>query len=93
MSEEPDTSIKVSKAARERLGVLASERGTTIRGLVEELALAKPTRAELKARGEAARAYLRDHMGVEVTASDETAGKRLLDAIAARTSQQDGTAA
>lgn len=86
MSEEPDTSIKVSKAARERLGILASERGTTIRGLVEEL-------AEAKARGEAARAYLRDHMGIEVTAPDETAGKRLLDAIAARTSRRDGATA
>jgi uroporphyrinogen-III synthase len=93
MSEEPDTSIKVSKAARERLGLLASEQGITIRGLVEELAQARPTRAELKARGEAARTYLRDHMGIEVTGSDETAGKRLLEAIAARTMRQDGAAA
>ncbi|MEV8564536.1 hypothetical protein AB0436_02910 [Streptomyces sp. NPDC051322] len=93
MSDEPDTSINVSKAARERLGILASEQGSTIRGLVEELARNKPTRAELAARGAAARAYLHEQMGIDVTAADEAAGRRLLDAIAQRTGRRDGAAA
>ncbi|MGP4000853.1 hypothetical protein [Streptomyces sp. 8N706] len=93
MSDAPDTSIKVSKAARERLGILATERGTTIRGLVEELAGAQPTQAELEARGEAARAYLREHMSIEVTEEDLAAGDRLVQAMAARAAQQGGAAA
>jgi hypothetical protein len=93
MSDDPDTSIKVPKAVRERLGILAAEQGTTIRGLVEELAQTKLTHAELQARGKAARAYLREHMGVELTAADEAAGQRLLDAITARTSGPGGAAA
>ncbi|MEN8655367.1 hypothetical protein ABCR94_33515 [Streptomyces sp. 21So2-11] len=92
MKDDIDTSIKVSKAARDRLGILAAEQGTTIRGLVEDLANSKPTHAELKARGAAARAYLRKHMGVELTTADEAAGGRLLDAIAARGNQGGGAA-
>ncbi|MGK5546261.1 hypothetical protein ACSNOH_16250 [Streptomyces sp. URMC 127] len=93
MSDDADTSIKVSKAARERLGILAAEQGTTIRSLVEELARAKPTRAELAARGAAARAYLREHMGVEVTDEDVAAGDRLLQEVAARMAAKRGAAA
>ncbi|MFG2197094.1 hypothetical protein [Streptomyces sp. NPDC048639] len=88
-----DTSIKVSKTVRARLGVLADERGTTIRGLVEELAEATPTQDELKARGELARAYLRDHVGVDVTDDDVAAGDRLLKAMEARTAAAGGAAA
>jgi len=93
MSDDTDTSIKVSKAARERLGILAAERGTTIRGLVEELAGAQPTQAELKERGEKARAILREHMDVDVTEADLAAGDRLLQAMADRTTQRRGAAA
>ncbi|MFE9885421.1 hypothetical protein [Streptomyces scopuliridis] len=88
-----ETSIKVSKVARERLGLLASEQGTTIRGLVEELAAERFTSAELAERGEKARAYLRDHMGVELTESDEENGQRLLSAIEARSVRHRGAAA
>ncbi|RDG34986.1 hypothetical protein [Streptomyces corynorhini] len=90
---DDETSIKVSKAARERLGRLAQENGTTIRGLVEELAAARLTRTELHERGERARAYLREHMGVELTDADEEPGRRLLDAITARSGGSHGAAA
>ncbi|WP_432094019.1 hypothetical protein [Streptomyces sp. bgisy100] len=93
MSDDGDTSIKVSKAARERLGLLATEQGTTIRGLVEELARTRPTQAELQARGEAARAYLRDHMSVEVTDDDLAAGDRILQAMHARLPRHPSEAA
>lgn len=91
MSDD-DTSIKVSKATRERLGILAAERGTTIRQIVEELAGTQPTAAELHIRGEQARAYLRDHLGVTVTDTDLAAADRLLDTLQHRT-RQGGRAA
>lgn len=94
MGHHTDTSIKVSVTARDRLGILAAEHGTTIRALVEQLAAETPTRAELRARGDVARGYLREHMGVDVTAEDEAAGRELLDTIARRTGGgRGGTAA
>jgi hypothetical protein len=57
-----DTTIKVESAVRDRLAVLAAERGVTIRDLVEELARATPTRKDLEARHAAAMAYLREHV-------------------------------
>ncbi|MFF4282867.1 hypothetical protein ACFY0Z_29315 [Streptomyces kronopolitis] len=84
MSEEKDTSIKVSRATRERLRILARENKTTISGLVEEMAQQRQTQADLRARGAQARGYLREHMGVEVGPEDEAAGQRLLEAITAR---------
>ncbi|MEO3766177.1 hypothetical protein [Streptomyces sp. B8F3] len=93
MGHDTDTSIKVSLAARERLGILAAEHGTTIRALVEQLAAETPTRADLRARGEIARGYLREHMGVEVTAEDQAAGRELLDTIARRMRGGPGGAA
>lgn len=81
MGMEQDTSIKVSKDTRSRLGELAAEQGTTIRDLVESLAASVPTRAELAARAEQARVELRQRFGIEVTAEDEAAGHRLWDTI------------
>jgi len=83
-----ETSIKVSKATRERLSILAAERGTTLRDLVERLAESTPTEAELEARATAAQRYLREQMGVEVTPAALNASARLRAAIAER-----GTAA
>ncbi|MEV7089764.1 hypothetical protein AB0O07_28405 [Streptomyces sp. NPDC093085] len=87
---EGETSIKVSKVAGERLELLAQEQSTTVRALVEELAAERFTRAELAERGENARAYLRDHMGVELTESDEESGRRLLSVIEARSVRHRG---
>jgi predicted DNA-binding protein len=79
-----ETSIKVSKAARERLNALAAERGTTLKDLVEDLAQSTLTADELAARADAARQYLREHMGVEVTADSLAASARLRATIAER---------
>ncbi|MEV4611064.1 hypothetical protein AB0K43_00480 [Kitasatospora sp. NPDC049258] len=81
-----DTSIKVSRETRERLQLLAGQRGTTMRDLVEELAAQTPTAEELRARGEQARRYLSDHMGIEVTSDTMAASARLRDLIAERSS-------
>jgi hypothetical protein len=79
-----DTSIKISKAARERLILLAAQRGTTMRELVERMTREMPTQEELAARAEKASRYLRDRMGIEVTEEALTASARLREAIAER---------
>jgi hypothetical protein len=57
-----DTTIKVDSAVRDRLAVLAAQRGSTIRDLVAELAEATPTREELAARQAKAAAYIAEHL-------------------------------
>lgn len=85
VNEEPGTtSIQVSQETWDRLHALAEERHTSVPSVVERLAQAVPTHEELEQRGEAAKAYLRDQMGIEVTEADEAAGDRLLRHIAAR---------
>jgi hypothetical protein len=83
-----DTSIKVSRQTRERLARLAAERGTTLKDLVEELAAASLTAAELAEREARARAVLAESFGVEVTDADLAASARLREMITRR-----GTAA
>jgi hypothetical protein len=79
-----DTSIKISKAARERLVLLAAQRGTTMRELVERMTMETPTQEELAARAEEASRYLRERMGINVTEDALTASARLREAIAER---------
>ncbi len=81
-----DTSIKVSRQTRERLALLAAERGSTLKDVVEELAAAAPTAADLAKRELRARAVLAERFGVEVTEADLTASARLREAIARRDS-------
>lgn len=52
------TTIQIDTAARDRLRVLAAERGATIGGLVAELANSELTRAELAERGARVAAYI-----------------------------------
>ncbi|WP_344410534.1 hypothetical protein [Streptomyces viridochromogenes] len=65
-----DTTVKVDPAVRDRLMVLARERGMTMRDLIAELAGATPTREELSKRYEAAKAYCETHFGVTLTDED-----------------------
>jgi hypothetical protein len=81
---DDDTSIKVSKQTRERLARLAAERHTTLKDLVEELAAARLTAAELAEREQRARAVLAERFGVEVTETELAASARLREVIAAR---------
>lgn len=79
-----DTSIKVSKQARERLVRLAAERHTTLKDLVEDLATAAPTATELAERERRARAVLAERFGVEVGPAELDASARLREQIAHR---------
>jgi len=79
-----DTSIKVSRQTRERLARLAAERNTTVKDLVEQLAAATPTAAELAEREKRARAVLAEFFGVEVTEAELAASARLREIIAGR---------
>lgn len=81
---DDDTSIKVSRQTRERLARLAAERHTTLKEVVEELAAATPTAAELAEREQRARAVLAEHFGVEVTDAELAAAARLREMIARR---------
>jgi hypothetical protein len=87
---DDETRIRLSKAAGERLGPLTSEQGTTGRGPVDEFAAERFTGAELKERGEKAREYLREHMGIELTEADHENGRRLLGSIEARSGRYRG---
>ncbi|GAA5706189.1 hypothetical protein AQJ43_36990 [Streptomyces avermitilis] len=80
------TSIKTSEQVRDRLRVLAEERGTTITELLEELAARELTAAEREQRAlEAAQ-----ELGVEYTQEVEQAGH---DAWAKVRAHQGGAAA
>jgi predicted DNA-binding ArsR family transcriptional regulator len=79
-----DTSIKVSKQTRERLARLAAERRTTLKDLVDELAAATLTDAELAERERRARSVLEEHFGVVVTDVELAASARLRELITRR---------
>ncbi len=80
------TSIKTSEEVRDRLRVLAAERGTTITELLEEMASRELTAGEREQRAaEAAR-----ELGVQYGADIQRAGQ---DAWAKVRAHQNGTAA
>ncbi|MEU8692833.1 hypothetical protein [Streptomyces sp. NPDC048665] len=78
-----ETSIKVSAATRDRLAALASEEGTTIRQLVEELAEGRPTQAEYAERAEQARAELASVLGTVPSEQAEAKARSLLQRLGA----------
>lgn len=71
-----DTTINVDRAVRDRLAVLAAERGVMTRDLVEELARATPTRKDLQERHVAAMVYLREQVCPDLVEGDVRAGER-----------------
>ncbi|WP_405976515.1 hypothetical protein OG496_55120 [Streptomyces sp. NBC_00988] len=87
-----ETSIKVSAASRDRLAVLASERGTTLRSLVEELAQGTPTRAEYAERAELARAELASALGNAPSPEAEAKARDLLERLGASLQGPQATA-
>jgi hypothetical protein len=70
-----DTTIKVDSTVRDRLAVLAAQRGATIRDLVTELAASTPTQEEIATRHAAANAYLREHLSPELDDDDLAGGE------------------
>ena len=79
-----DTTIKVDSSVRDRLAVLATQRGATIRDLVTELAAGTPTQEELAARHAAATTYLREHMSLDLHDDDLAGGERFWLALESR---------
>lgn len=65
-----DTTIKVDSRVRDRLAVLAQERGLSMRDLVAELARATPTRDELRERFVKAEAYVRARLTPGISDED-----------------------
>ncbi|MBC7268718.1 MAG: hypothetical protein H5T76_08320 [Streptomyces sp.] len=80
------TSIKTSEKVRDRLRVLAEERGTTITELLEDLAARELTAAERQQRAREAA----QELGIEYTEQVEQAGQ---DAWAKIRAHQGGAAA
>ncbi|MEQ6028305.1 hypothetical protein SOM70_37785 [Streptomyces salinarius] len=76
-----ETSIKVGTAARDRLAQLAAEHGTTIRTLVEDLALSTPTQAEYAERAELARSELASALGSAPSPEAEAKARALLERL------------
>lgn len=72
-----DTTVKVDPAVRDRLMVLARERGMTMRDLIAELAGATPTKEELQKRYEEAKAYCETHFGVTLTDEDHDRAEKV----------------
>lgn len=64
---EQDTSIKTTKAVRDRLRTLASERGTTMNDLLEELVTRELTEEEREQRAQQALEEIRRTTGVTVS--------------------------
>jgi hypothetical protein len=72
-----DTTIKVNIAVRDRLAVLARQRGCTLGELVAELAAGTPTQEELDARYAAAASYIQENLCPDFTKDDREAGEQL----------------
>ncbi|KOG15759.1 hypothetical protein [Streptomyces viridochromogenes] len=64
-----NTTIQVSRQARDQLAQVAKERGMTLGQLVEQLASEQPTAAQIAERVAADRQVVRDVIGLDI--SDE----------------------
>lgn len=78
-----DTTIKVDSRVRDRLALLAAQRGTSLRDMVASLAEATPTREELDARYEAATSYLREHLAPGMTEAHLASAEHVWQELAA----------
>lgn len=65
-----DTTIKISEEARDRLRLLAEERGLSTRAFVERLAATTPMEAERAERTARGITYIRTHMRPDLTDDD-----------------------
>ncbi|GAA3377703.1 ribbon-helix-helix domain-containing protein [Streptomyces sannanensis] len=65
-----DTTIKITEEVRDRLRLLAEERGLSTRAFVERLAVSMPTEAERAERTARGVAYVRANLGVDLTDRD-----------------------
>jgi hypothetical protein len=70
MLRRVDTTIKVDAATRDRLSLVARERGITMRELVTRLAWETLTRDELQRRGDQAEEYVRTRIAPDLGHQD-----------------------
>jgi predicted DNA-binding protein len=78
---ESDTSIKTTKDVRDRLRVLASERGTTMNDLLAELVARELTEDEKEQRAQQALEEIRQTTGVTVSDSARTRARAFLQSL------------
>ncbi|WP_141662941.1 hypothetical protein [Streptomyces sp. Wb2n-11] len=71
-----DTTIKVEDTVRDRLALLAAEKGTTIAGLVSDFAAHTPTESERAERVARTLSVLRDFAGYTPTPEQDPPGGR-----------------
>ncbi|MBG0854246.1 hypothetical protein I2W78_21010 [Streptomyces spinoverrucosus] len=83
-----NTTIQVSRQARDHLAQVAKERGMTLGQLVEELALAQPTAEQIAERVTAARKALRERMGCTLTDEEFDDGPDVLANIYAMAAEK-----
>jgi predicted transcriptional regulator len=87
-----DTTIKISEELRDRLRVIADERGQTTRAVVEEFISSTRTKAEREAAVAHNIAVIREHFGIEVTEDTMAASRARLAELTAQARRQAGAA-
>jgi hypothetical protein len=75
--------IKVRADVRDRLAVLAADRGATIGSVVAELAASTPTDREQQELYASNMAYIREHLRPDLTDEDVADAEALWQAVAA----------
>ncbi|MEW2429107.1 hypothetical protein AB0877_13940 [Micromonospora sp. NPDC047644] len=78
-----DTTIKVDTEVRDRLALLANERGTTMRDLVSQLTQAALIADELRGRAARAEQYVRLKIASDLSPDDLTRGEDVWAAVEA----------
>ncbi|MEU4530030.1 hypothetical protein AB0F49_17535 [Micromonospora ureilytica] len=78
-----DTTITVDTEVRDRLALLARERGTTMRDLVAQLTQAALIADELRDRAARAEQYVRRKIASDLSADDLTRGEDVWAAVEA----------
>ncbi|MFJ9480287.1 hypothetical protein [Streptomyces mirabilis] len=78
---DQDTSIKTTKEVRDRLKALASERGTTMNDLLEELVTRELTEEEKEQRAQYAIEEIRQTTGVTVTDEARAKARTFLEGL------------
>lgn len=76
-----DTTIKVDGSTRDRLAVLAKERGLTMRDLVDRLARETLTQDELRRRATQAEEYVRTRIAAGLTRQELAAAEDVWVAV------------
>ncbi|MFE9596991.1 hypothetical protein [Streptomyces hokutonensis] len=83
-----NTTIQVSRQARDHLAQVAKERGVTLGQLVEQLAAQQPTAEQIAERVAATRKVLRERMGCTLTDEDFDNGPDVLANIYAMAAEK-----